>query len=886
MRTLIKYLLPTIVLILAIIFYFRYTESGQKNAYTIMSLYASHKAGLDIDVQNINFNQYPYIRAKLRVEKLYDVDVDGFVKGRSVDLRYTLHSSCYKSEVCHFDDNITIKGSIKGWRNDIHVIGHGKAIDGNVSYAFTKQKKRFKDISLTLQDVNSSKLFSMLDQKAIFKGRANAQLDFKVIEKNNKIGTILYDVNSSNFHDIQAQFHAQINVDNNLHTFSMHVNSKYATLHLKEGTYNQNKKYAHANYTLDVNDLSHLNTLLGGKYLGEFHATGDIEYDKTIHIKGISTDLGGELYFVYDTKTLELFLKKLSFEKLMQTLHTKPFLHAWVNGHGIYDINKKEMTLNTKLEGAKLLPSSLTHSIQKKFNFNIEKEVFDQGSFTLEYKNHRVVSSDFILANNNAFLKLTDTKLNEMHNAISTDIDLHTPKHAIAGKLYAREDTLGKEHFDDIYLTFDGSIEKHYNVKLDGLISNSLINMDYQLNAKRLPSHICTIVDDINLSGHISGSFVRLHVAGSGTAMEGNVSYSGIKHKDDFEDISLDFKNIHALKLFTLLGQPALPSGKADVKAHFETITKTKKKGHLEYHLRNGKYETLPLDIEASADIKDTHIAFSSHAILSTADINITRGVMDLDTNISKAFYTVNTKNLASLEPFIGKFLGSFSATGEISHNKDFQIRGLTSTFGGMIDFLYKKEMLYVDLENVSLKRFMHIFPYPQMLDAKVNGNINYDYKKEKLLVKTNLNNTRFLNSDLVQTVFEKSGVNMLSEVFPNTKLDATYQNKILLGNLMLKNKQSHFYLTGTKLDARANTVNAYFDLHMQGQEFSGKIYGSLKHPKVNLNMQKLIRYQMDKQLDSVMGKGNRKLMESMPMGGVAKDMASEMGGGFLDMFF
>jgi len=34
------------------------------------------------------------------------------------------------------------------------------------------------------------------------------------------------------------------------------------------------------------------------------------------------------------------------------------------------------------------------------------------------------------------------------------------------------------------------------------------------------------------------------------------------------------------------------------------------------------------------------------------------------------------------------------------------------------------------------------------------------------------------------------------------------------------------------------------------------------------------------------MGKGKRKLMESMPMGDVAKDMATEVGAGFMGMFF
>jgi hypothetical protein len=102
----------------------------------------------------------------------------------------------------------------------------------------------------------------------------------------------------------------------------------------------------------------------------------------------------------------------------------------------------------------------------------------------------------------------------------------------------------------------------------------------------------------------------------------------------------------------------------------------------------------------------------------------------------------------------------------------------------------------------------------------------------------------------------------------------------------MLKGKQSHFYLTSVRIDKNTNNVNRVFHLKMQGQAVSGKVNGDLKHPKIDLNMQKLIRYQMDKQLDSVIGKGNRKLMESMPMGDVAKDVASGMGGGFLDMFF
>jgi len=271
----------------------------------------------------------------------------------------------------------------------------------------------------------------------------------------------------------------------------------------------------------------------------------------------------------------------------------------------------------------------------------------------------------------------------------------------------------------------------------------------------------------------------------------------------------------------------------------------------------------------------------------ANANINISKGIYNLDTNTSKAFYTVATPNLVPLKPLIGEYHGSFSATGELHYNNDgVTIRGLSPNFGGMIDFLYKLDMLYIDLENVSLSSLLTLFDYPHMIDARVNGNINYDFKNAKLLAKADLIDTRFLDSKLVQTVYKKSGVNMLKEHFEKSNLYAIYQNNVLTGNLSLEGKQSHFYLTNVRIDKNYNSVYALFDLKMQEQAFSGKVSGDLKHPEVDLNMQKLLRYQMDKQMDSVMGKSNRKMMDAMPMGTTAKDVASEIGGGFLDIFF
>ena len=126
----------------------------------------------------------------------------------------------------------------------------------------------------------------------------------------------------------------------------------------------------------------------------------------------------------------------------------------------------------------------------------------------------------------------------------------------------------------------------------------------------------------------------------------------------------------------------------------------------------------------------------------------------------------------------------------------------------------------------------------------------------------------------------------MMRERFDKSRLEMSYYNNIIRGFMKLQNDNSHLYLTGATVDTAQNTIDAYFDFKMQKQEFSGKLFGSLESPDVNLDMQKLIKFQMDKQLNKMMGKEANKLIDKMPMGGMAKDMAAGVGASFMGMFF
>ncbi len=889
MSTLIKYIIFIIVFISLILFYFLYTPFGNQQIYSSVSYILTKKAGLDIDVESINIQQYPYLEADMLVEDKYNLKLKGFLENNKLDMDYTLTSNCIQSTVCTIDDEIHIIGHINGPLGKAKVTGEGKALDGDISYEWLKQEDTFKDINLVLNDINSSKLFTLLGQTALLEGKANARIHFDRISQESKKGEIFYDIKKSDFSGLLVDLHAKIDIDNKDQTFIIDVIAPELTLHLTKGRYNQEKNYAHAFYALDIKELSHLEKLLDYKYVGPFYAFGEIEYDKHIIIKGLSKSFGGLIDFMYEKDTLKADLTDVPFRNFITKLSYKPLLDANTRGQMGYDFLSKNITINTKLKNAKFLPSELLDTLSEKSGINMREEVFDDSSLNLTYKDD-ILTGDIRFSNKENHLLLNDAKVNLTKKSIESTIDLQTQKYRLSGETYIAsldEATPMQNTLQDTYLRFNGTFNKHYKLTLNGLINDTWANMDYSLSAARFPGHIYTIEDDINLTGHINGPFSRLHISGEGEALDGHVSYDGVKINDRLENFTLSMDGIHSVKLSTLLGQKTFPKGRADLHADFEYLSKENKKGTLIYSLEKSTLDKLPFSLYTQINLDNSKQTFTADITMANAEINITKGSRDTDTNTTSAFYVIDVKDLTPFEKLLGyKYYGPFYAMGEATYHKHFKVQGLSKTFGGMLDFVYEKDKLDIDLDSVSFKQFMSLFPSQIMIDGETTGKINYDFIKKRMVVNTKLKNAKFLHSDLVSNIYKKADVNMLLEEFDDSTLEASYQNDILQGDLKLSNDRGHFFLTNTIMNTQTNTINAYFDFKMQEQQFSGKVYGALDDPEVDLNMKKLIRHKMDKQMDSMVGKGNRELMEKMPMGEAAKDAASGVAGGFMGIFF
>jgi hypothetical protein len=445
--------------------------------------------------------------------------------------------------------------------------------------------------------------------------------------------------------------------------------------------------------------------------------------------------------------------------------------------------------------------------------------------------------------------------------------------------------TIDISHFPNIVLKMN--IEQKAKLILTGYMDDNQMDMDYTIDSDCIASDICKIDDVIDIHGHVKGPFYKLLIQGEGRALDGNVSYSAMKFPDKVEDIRVSMSDVNSTKLLKLLGQDPLIQGKANAEVHFEQMATNTKKGSITYDVTDNNFSGIPMYVQSKVMIDDMQHSFTLDLTSPHLKVNITKGHYDQSKSRAEAFYIVDIKDLAKLETLLGhKYLGAFYAMGELRYDKYVHISGLSKSFGGMSDFTFEKDGLHIKLDDVSLNDIMMLFPIPSMIDADATGDIYYNFIRETMIVNADLKNATFLHSKLVDIIHEKAGVKMMKERFDRSRLEMSYYDSVIHGFLKLQNQNSHLYLTGATVDTKHNTIDAYFDFKMQKQEFRGKVYGSLNNPDVNLDMQKLIKYQMNKQLDTMMGKDANKMIDRMPMGGMAKDVAADLGASFMGIFF
>jgi hypothetical protein len=425
---------------------------------------------------------------------------------------------------------------------------------------------------------------------------------------------------------------------------------------------------------------------------------------------------------------------------------------------------------------------------------------------------------------------------------------------------------------------------------------NHEMDLAYHLFGERVVFKDISFEDHVDLHGDIKGDPLHLHVDAQGKALNAEITLACIYTPKTIKDLSLKLDKISSQKVMLLAGEEPLLAGTFSLDAQIAHLSDFQKRGVVKVLLhRSGVYlQTiktnydlqLPDDLMLSAnleiELEDAEHHFKGKVDSTLGEIHFING------RYIEASRELNTEYLLSIDElskvqFITKkkFIGPFKASGEIAYHDGVRFDGLSHSLDGEINYYYEKEDLEASFKDVSLWKLFKTMHYPPIMIGDISGKVEYDLKEDIALLNLRSHQLRFRDSAMTRKIFATSGVNFADELFTHAIFTSSIEDGIVSYDFRAENRASYLSLNDAKMDATENTISANFSLKMQGEELSGNIYGSLKSPKVDVDIGKYVEFKATKEIDAFFGKGTTKKAKKS-----LKELDVEDVKGFIKGFF
>jgi hypothetical protein len=457
---------------------------------------------------------------------------------------------------------------------------------------------------------------------------------------------------------------------------------------------------------------------------------------------------------------------------------------------------------------------------------------------------------------------------------------------------YLVEDYLSKKTYNNIKvhslnlekypkIVMDLTVNGRANLLLKGEVDKYKIDMDYHLKGEEFKFNNFSIEDDIDIKGSLTGPFSALIVEGKGQVFDGNIIYGFTKVPKKIKDMNIILYGADSQKVLKFLKRPLIIEGKVDIEAEFKFFSKYKKLGQAKISMAKALMQdvapNIPFSLNSNIDFDDIAYKYEGTINSKIGNLNIKNGEYHQSKKVTQADYELHLKDLAYFEKFLKhKYIGSLDSNGSVIYNNGLLVEGYTEKFGGKLEYIYKKNSIDLNLKEVYLERLLEQFSYPTLLRSDVSGTISYDMDDKIVLINTELRKTRFIKTKITRMLYKTAGIDLLSGTYDKSTFTGGYQNNILTSELRIDDGKSHLYLVDTKMNSKSNSVNSKFEIKMQGQEIYGDIYGTLQDPKVSVDMSRLLKYQMNKQMGAWLGTEKSDVVKK-ELNGVKKDVVKKL---------
>ncbi len=410
-------------------------------------------------------------------------------------------------------------------------------------------------------------------------------------------------------------------------------------------------------------------------------------------------------------------------------------------------------------------------------------------------------------------------------------------------------------------------------IELSGFMSpfDEIYDITYHIIGEKIVFNAIHLKDKVDVKGTLKGTKENFKLNGEGLALEGKVLFSLHHQAKKDEDIVLQMHKVSSAKLVKLFGKEPLLAGICSIDVDIPLYSEFEKEGDITLDIhRSGAYLQnirhaygiqLPDDFMLSGE-GHLHLANAVHTFdakvkTNVADIVFKRGKITEVNKKLTALYHLEIEELSKLQFLTKKrYGGAFVADGALEYLDGFRFDGKSKSLGGEMDYYYAKGTLEAKLVALSLAKLFTSMYYPTIMLGDISGKAEVDIDKNVAVVNLRSHNLHFKKSSVIETIYKATSVDIAREIFTKTYFTSTIENGVVFYDFKADNKASHIYLLDAQMDSRQNTINTNFDIKMQGEELSGQVYGSLKSPRVKLDMGKYLEFKAKKEIDEFFGVG------------------------------
>ncbi len=210
----------------------------------------------------------------------------------------------------------------------------------------------------------------------------------------------------------------------------------------------------------------------------------------------------------------------------------------------------------------------------------------------------------------------------------------------------------------------------------------------------------------------------------------------------------------------------------------------------------------------------------------------------DIDNQALSTKFRLNISDLSKLNSLLGLTLkGAFAFDAQIKQSpSNLLVTATAKELNGVINLMQRNSKITLDAAGISVVELLRMLSYDEILDGIALANLQYDTKSQSGKFKITINEARFLNSTLVETLRNTTNFDLSQEVFSRAKIDGTIEKNKIFFNLRTSSRKTKITIEHGIIDTKSNTIDARVVVTLNNLDYVFKVRGPLAKPKVLLS--------------------------------------------------